>query len=1217
MKTLAQYLNREVDEVKNEEFFSKVASQHPSLVQFAEDVMDGMELYPAPVTLDDAGAPFLKESASTSPDYKDPYSVKALWQEWSLLTKQAQEGYDKQSLAETGMDNQDLYDLLSGVIDVSYPPEPIEKQAAEQGSSETGAEAIMEALSNLNMDALERGAKADLKSGKKTKRPRAVAILNMLEGMKRNKLTPSDFMISGAPVIPAKNRPFSAMGSTFIPGDANVLYKDLFDVLDAYKEERDVLGDDAAGQSELSVYDALKSVFGYGEAVKEKTRQKDVKGFLQKVVGGTAKYGYYNRKLLSKPQDNVGRSTIIVDPDLTMDQLGLPVPMAFKMFAPYIQRQLVQKGMKPAQALRAVRDQDKVARVALDRIIDEKQKPVMYSRSPAWHRFSVLGAWPVLREGNAIAISPLTTTGLNADFDGDQQIGRVLCYMPEGIEKTCLHSLRPDVVSWQYKINDMFTDTKTSIQKDGGALVAVDLENFPHTTLANTRKDDNYDIEFYNVPEGVRVPTYDEKTGSVILAPVAFWSVHKGKQVEIVTLSDGSQIYTDDDPRAIYGVSSKGDCSLERFTPTQAQEDGVLVPVRNGFKIETNSAPVFFDFNTCTLSSESRGDLCVLADFKFGQFIGMIAGDGWVDAEKYGYLLHLSDKECHNARFIEDYLKTYLSDNVTVRSVPHLKSKNPSCYGDTVAHTFYNLDSKIGAGVKYLVGGERDALTSGAANKRFPFNFEEFPDEFLIGMVNGLIATDGSVSVSRAKGKPQLMISFSSTSLRLCRELRMVLKRLEVGSSVGFSKMTKSDNALWNVSISTTDAKRQNILSRCAFHRKRDTFLSTDVSDAPEHAREDYVPFPKAVYEVLMSVVESPNVGADYKKKFTGTEEEWEARLALASLSQSLWQKRNKGVVTRFVARSAVSHVSGLMEERRQVLESAKGVVDNLSNSFAEKSTKSASLSKEEWGTLIKGVDAVVSPKEVKSDASKRATVGKLKTLINSAGRLGRMSRFIFSKCLEFFDSFTEPSKGETGVVYERWKTIVISDVKWLPIVSIEKTGQQVTGYDLTVPDYETFMSTDGVILSNTMNVHVPATREAMDETIQKLMPSREPFSAAKADSIVPLPKQEQIWGLYTANTGAAKRVHTFKTEQEAMAAINKGIISPSDEVEIQDGIEGMSKSAEVKVEEPVKYEGRTRSTKGRFTSPVRKNPEPKPEPTDTKPGEKDESSGEEPSVPS
>lgn len=116
--------------------------------------------------------------------------------------------------------------------------------------------------------------------------------------------------------------------------------------------------------------------------------------------------------------------------------------------------------------------------------------------------------------------------------------------------------------------------------------------------------------------------------------------------------------------------------------------------------------------------------------------------------------------------------------------------------------------------------------------------------------------------------------------------------------------------------------------------------------------------------------------------------------------------------------------------------------------------------------------------------------------------------------------------------------------------------------------------------------------------------------------SIVPLPKQEQIWGLYTANTGAAKRVHTFKTEQEAMAAINKGIISPSDEVEIQDGIEGMSKSAEMKVEEPVKYEGRTRSTKGRFTSPVRKNPEPKPESAAVKPEEKDESSGEEPSVP-
>ena len=97
----------------------------------------------------------------------------------------------------------------------------------------TGPEAIANALRNMTVDDIERRAKEDLSTGKKTKRSGAVALLNIAKGMRRNNLTPGDYMIKAVPVIPPKYRPFAAQGESLIPGDANVLYKDLFDIKDA------------------------------------------------------------------------------------------------------------------------------------------------------------------------------------------------------------------------------------------------------------------------------------------------------------------------------------------------------------------------------------------------------------------------------------------------------------------------------------------------------------------------------------------------------------------------------------------------------------------------------------------------------------------------------------------------------------------------------------------------------------------------------------------------------------------------------------------------------------------------------------------------------------------------------------------------------------------------------------------------------------------------
>ena len=281
----------------------------------------------------------------------------------------------------------------------------------------TGPEAIHRALKNLDLNRLEEEQHEIIRRKLKSKRPRAVQVLNILEGMKKSQMRPEQFMVRSIPVIPAVFRPFSVVGNAFVPGDANELYKDFIEMRDAYHDEKQVFGEHGAGQTRLALYDTAKALYGYGEPVKAKTKQRGVSGFLKKVTGTGPKFSFVQRRLLSKPQDNVSRGTITVDPDLTLDEIGVPEEMAWKIYAPYIQRRLVMAGHSPKDAILSVKNREEFARKMLER--EMVTRPVIYSRAPSWHKFNVVAGRPKLIQGDTIAISPLVTTGLNADFDGD------------------------------------------------------------------------------------------------------------------------------------------------------------------------------------------------------------------------------------------------------------------------------------------------------------------------------------------------------------------------------------------------------------------------------------------------------------------------------------------------------------------------------------------------------------------------------------------------------------------------------------------------------------------------------------------------------------------------------------------------------------------------------------------------------------------------------
>jgi hypothetical protein len=278
-------------------------------------------------------------------------------------------------------------------------------------------------LKNIDTGKVEKEMRDILKSGVKTKRPRAIEVLNALKGLERNELKPHQMMMTQVPVIPSRFRPFQMIGDVFMPGDVNELYQDVFRLRNTDRELRDTFGEEGAADHRERVYQGVKALYGTDKTENRKLREKEVSGFMKQMLGNTPKYSVFQRHLYSKPVDFTGRGVAGIDPKLEMDQLGVPEKLGWKLYAPYIQRRLVGQGLSPAEALKETNDRTSRARKALD--AEAAQRPVMYTRSPAWHKTNLLGAYPTFHEGNNIKVNPLVGPGMNLDYDGDCQIAYI------------------------------------------------------------------------------------------------------------------------------------------------------------------------------------------------------------------------------------------------------------------------------------------------------------------------------------------------------------------------------------------------------------------------------------------------------------------------------------------------------------------------------------------------------------------------------------------------------------------------------------------------------------------------------------------------------------------------------------------------------------------------------------------------------------------------
>ena len=786
-----------------------------------------------------------------------------------------------------------------------------------------------------------------------------------------------------------------------------------------------------------------------------------------------------------------------------------------------------------------------------------------------------------------------------------------------------------------------------------GAWRDIPLAQFPHTHKIGERKDADYDIEFYAVPEGTYVSAYDTKTGAIKKAAVQSWSVHRGKEVEIVTLDNGKQIITDNDPRAIYGIA-KNATSLQpqRFTPSEALKNNVFVPVVHGsgaprFEEDCSTgelndwdpycdesaaeATVYkqhtycdchYDFNTGEIIDTQACDpdtiarhIVVKLDFEFGQFIGCMAGDGWWDKTDYDSFytlnkskraIHLSDLKGDNAKFVHEWVAKNIGP-AEYRTKHQYAAFDSSRYGDTVAHTWFSPDMHIVTeALSHLMDGHKDAYTTGSRNKVLPAWATYAPEDFRYGLICGLISTDGSINVHEHKtGRKQLQVSFTSTSITLVKSMSSVLNSLGIPSRISVSKETLAGNISWILTISTPEFKRaEKEMLGMAHKDKLDTLIQSTVAvDGKFNKPTVRIVFPECVSSVVLKHMYIPKITKQMRERLN---EDDKIKIEQNTFAGLIYDGAKNGYIT---LKTAVRLYKYAWMQFIGQGASCRGlktalIASDMLDIHPEEETKGRAnifvpYSEDLNEELKMWLDAAI-PAVCRTDYEKD-TINKLKITMNRYARSGKAKLEIFDTLLNM--SLYVKQEVEKGrpmslyqePIYQEWTTLVTGGFNWSAVESVEKTGKVETGYDLTVPGYETFMNSDGVILSNTINVHVPASDDAVKEAYEKLMPSKHAFSDRDSSKVVPLPKQEQILGLYTAATSPATKPVVFDTEEDAIRAIRQGKIPLSADVEIR----GQQKYASDKKEEdlvegirkPGDEKGPVRVPKtGRFMKTVREH---------------------------
>jgi DNA-directed RNA polymerase subunit beta' len=296
-----------------------------------------------------------------------------------------------------------------------------DKFGEESFTAGMGAESVKALLEDINLEQMSIDLKEELKTSTGQKKIRIIRRLEVVESFRKSGNRPEWMVVDVIPVIPPDLRPMVQLdGGRFATSDLNDLYRRVINRNNRLKKLLDLGAPDIIVRNEKRMLqEAVDALIDNGRRGRPVTGpgNRPLKSLSDMLKG---KQGRFRQNLLGKRVDYSGRSVIVVGPELKMYQCGLPKEMALELFKPFVMKKLTESGVahniKSAKRM-VERVQPQVWDVLEEVITDH---PVLLNRAPTLHRLGIQAFQPVLVEGRAIKLHPLSCTAYNADFDGDQ-----------------------------------------------------------------------------------------------------------------------------------------------------------------------------------------------------------------------------------------------------------------------------------------------------------------------------------------------------------------------------------------------------------------------------------------------------------------------------------------------------------------------------------------------------------------------------------------------------------------------------------------------------------------------------------------------------------------------------------------------------------------------------------------------------------------------------
>src|SRR6266542_2908816 len=288
--------------------------------------------------------------------------------------------------------------------------------------AEMGAEAVRKLLKAIDVPKLAEDLRQEMRdANSEVRRKKMAKRLKVISAFKTSGNRPEWMVLEVIPVIPPDLRPLVPLdGGRFATSDLNDLYRRVINRNNRLKRLMELSAPDMIIRNEKRMLqEAVDALFDNGRRGRAITGQnrRPLKSLSDMLKGKT---GRFRQNLLGKRVDYLGRSVIVVGPELRLHQCGLQKKMALELFKPFIYNKLEERGhvttIKSAKKM-VERELPEVWDI-LDEVI--REHPILLNRAPTLHRLGIQAFEPLLIEGKAIQLHPLVCAAYNADFDGDQ-----------------------------------------------------------------------------------------------------------------------------------------------------------------------------------------------------------------------------------------------------------------------------------------------------------------------------------------------------------------------------------------------------------------------------------------------------------------------------------------------------------------------------------------------------------------------------------------------------------------------------------------------------------------------------------------------------------------------------------------------------------------------------------------------------------------------------